>query len=433
MELFAVAILILLNGLFAMSEMALVSSRRVRLQKLVEEGDTTAAAALALNSEPTRFLSTIQIGITSVGILSGIVGEATLARPLAIGLQNMGIEVEASQWTATALVVLLITFLSIVFGELVPKRLAQGSPETIARIVALPMQWLALVAKPFVSLLSATTELILALFPRRAREQPSVTEEEIEAMLVEGSDAGVIEAQEHQMVRNVFRLDDRQISSLMVPRSDVVALDADAPNEENLAIITAADHSRFPVQRGDGRDIVGIVSAKSLLNQLLRGESPDISRAMQTAVFVPETLTGMELLENFRRSSASMVVVMDEYGQAQGIVTEQDVFEAIAGEFKSQHDEDSWAIEREDGSWLLNGLIPIPEMKDSLQLASVPEEDKGRYHTLAGMLMLLLGRLPREGDRINWEEWEFDVVDLDGHRIDKVMARRLSEPGHADA
>jgi len=433
MELFAVALLILLNGVFAMSEMALVSSRRARLQKLVEGGDTSAAAALALNSEPTRFLSTIQIGITSVGIVSGIVGEATLARPLASGLQAMGMETEASQWIATALVVVLVTFLSIVFGELVPKRIAQSSPETIARIVAIPMQWLALLVKPFVTLLSATTELILALFPRQAREQPSVTEEEIEALLEEGSDAGVIEAQEHQMVRNVFRLDDRQIGSLMVPRSEIVVLDADAPSAENLAIIAAADHSRFPVQRSDGRDIVGIVSAKSLLNQFLRGEPPDILKAMQSAVFVPETLTGMELLENFRRSSASMVIVMDEYGQAQGIVTEQDVFEAIAGEFKPQHDEDSWAIERDDGSWLLDGLIPIPEMKDSLQLLSVPEEDKGRYHTLAGMLMLLLGRLPRAGDRINWEQWEFDVVDLDGHRIDKVMARRLSEPGHADA
>ncbi len=433
MEIFAVAFLILLNGLFAMSEMALVSSRKARLQKLVDEGDAAAAAALALNSEPTRFLSTIQIGITSVGVLSGIVGEATLARPLAEGFRQLGMANEPSQWIATGLVVVIITFLSIVFGELVPKRLAQGNPETIARIVAAPMQLLALIVRPFVSLLTSTTELVLAIFPRRIQEQPSVTEEEIEALLEEGSDAGVIEAQEHQMVRNVFRLDDRQITSLMVPRSELVALDAEVPTEDNLAVIAASDHSRFPVLRGDSREIVGIVSAKHLLNQFLRKEAADIQRAMQPAVFVPETLTGMELLENFRASSTSMVVVMDEYGQPQGIVTEQDVFEAIAGEFKPRHADDAWSIQREDGSWLLDGLIPIPELKDLLGLLEVPEEDKGRYHTLAGMLMLLLGRLPHAADQVDWAQWRFEVVDLDGHRIDKVIAKRMTEPGDADA
>ncbi|NDA56470.1 MAG: HlyC/CorC family transporter, partial [Betaproteobacteria bacterium] len=302
MEIFAVAFLIFLNGLFAMSEMALVSSRKARLQKLVDEGDTAAAAALALNNEPTRFLSTIQIGITSVGVLSGIVGEATLAKPLASGFHALGMADEASQWIATGLVVVIITYLSIVFGELVPKRLAQGNPESLARIVAAPITLLALLVGPFVSLLTRTTELVLALFPRKTHEPPSVTEEEIEALLEEGSDAGVIEAQEHQMVRNVFRLDDRQITSLMVPRSEIVALDAALPTEENLSVIAASDHSRFPVLRGDSRDIVGIVSAKHLLNQFLRNESPDIQRAMQAAVFVPETLTGMELLENFRAS-----------------------------------------------------------------------------------------------------------------------------------
>jgi len=433
MEIFAVALLIVLNGLFAMSEMALVSSRKTRLQKLVDEGDASAAAALSLNSEPTRFLSTIQIGITSVGVLSGVVGEATLAKPLAETFFDMGMVQATASWVATATVVVVITFLSIVFGELVPKRLAQGSPETIARFVATPMRFLAVLVRPFVSLLTATTEIVLAVFPKKIQAPPSVTEEEIEALLEEGSDAGVIEAQEHQMVRNVFRLDDRQITSLMVPRSELVALDVELPTEENLAVIAASDHSRFPVLRGDRREIVGIVSAKHLLNQFLRKESPDIQRAMQAAVFVPETLTGMELLENFRASSASMVVVMDEYGQSKGIVTEQDIFEAIAGEFKPQHDDDAWSIQRADGSWLLDGLIPIPELEDLLGLNSVPEEDKGRYHTLAGMVMLLLGRLPRATDQVDWEQWRFEVVDLDGHRIDKVIAKRMTEPGDSDA
>lgn len=245
-------------------------------------------------------------------------------------------------------------------------------------------------------------------------------------MLVEGSAAGVIEKDEHEMVRNVFRLDDRQISSLMVPRADIVCLDINRPGEENLQLMADSDHSRFPVCRGGLDDILGIVSAKQIFNQTLRGGQADLTQKLQPPVYVPESLTGMELLGQFRTSGTQMVFVIDEYGEVQGMITLQDVIESVTGEFVPKNKEDSWAVQREDGSWLLDGLIPLLELKDRLAMRTAPEEDKGRYHTLSGMIMLLLGRLPKTGDAADWEGWHFEVVDIDGKRIDKVLASPLS-------
>lgn len=244
-------------------------------------------------------------------------------------------------------------------------------------------------------------------------------------MLVEGSAAGVIEKNEHDMVRNVFRLDDRQISSLMVPRSEIVWLDINRPLDENLAIITESEHARFPVCRDGLEDIVGILNARQLLGKTLRGTTPSLSEKLQAAVYVPESLTGMELLEHFRSSGTHVVFVVDEYGEVLGMVTLQDLIESVTGEFVPKNKEDAWAVRRDDGSWLLDGLIPLLELKDTLGLKSVPEEDKGRYHTLSGMLMLLLGRLAATGDKLDWEGWTLEVVDLDGKRIDKVLATPL--------
>jgi putative hemolysin len=419
--------LIILNGLFAMSEIALVTARKARLQKLAEEGDRSSMFALRLGEDPTRFLSTIQIGITSIGILNGIVGEAVLAKPLAVWLQSLGADQKLSEIGATALVVVVITYLSIVLGELVPKRLGQMNPEPIARVVARPMLWLAALAKPFVRLLSASTNLCLKLLGARARGSNAVTEEEIHAMLAEGSDAGVIEQHEHAMVRNVFRLDDRQIASLMIPRADIVFLDIDDPIETNLRKVENAVHTRFPVCKGGLHEVLGMISAKQLLKQTIRGEKPVLTDNMQPPVFVPESLTGMELLDNFRSTSMQSALVIDEYGEIQGLVTLRDVLEAITGEFKPRNVEDAWAIQRADGSWLLDGLIPVPELKDRLDLRQVPEEDKGRYNALSGMLMLLLGRVPQTTDVAEWEGWRFEVVDMDGKRVDKVLASRLVE------
>ena len=427
MEILILAALILLNGLFAMSEIALVTARRARLQALVDSGDAGAAAAIALNEHPTRFLSTIQVGITSIGVLSGIVGEAALAEPLARWIDGFKlIEPETARILATALVVVLVTYFSIVFGELVPKRIGQLTPEKIARLVARPIRGLAAIAHPFVRLLSASTEVLLRLLGARTTADTAVTEEEIHAMIEEGSESGVIDEQERAMVRNVFRLDDRQIASLMTPRSDIVYLDLDDGIDENLKKVVDSDHARFPVCRSGLREVVGVVSARQLLKQAVQGEKMSLDTAQQPAVFVPESLTGMELLENFRATSSHVALVVDEYGEVQGLVTPQDLFEAIAGEFKTPSPEDAWAVQRKDGSWLLDGLIPVPELKDRLELERVPEEDYGRYNTLSGMLMLLLGRVPHTADVAEWEGWRFEIVDMDHKRIDKVLATRVA-------
>lgn len=409
-----------------MSEIALVTARRARLQKLADEGDSSAAAAVTLGEDPTRFLSTIQIGITSIGVLNGIVGEAALAAPLAVRLANWGVLSPYDGYIATGLVVVLITYFSIVVGELVPKRIGQSYPEVFARLIARPINFLAVATKPFVLLLSVSTRTLLKLLGVKETSGSPVTEEEIHAMLVEGTTAGVIESHEHTMVRNVFRLDDRQIGSLMVPRGDVVCLDLDEPFEENLRRIEESDHARFPVIRGSMDDIAGVLNARQWLARALRDHNLSlVEQHLQTALYVPETITGMELLDNFRLSDVHMAFVVDEYGEVQGIVTLQDLIEAITGEFHARDPETSWAVQREDGSWLLDGHIPVPELKDRLELSSVPEEDRGRYHTLSGMVMLLTGRLPGITDTVQWEAWKFEVVDMDGKTIDKILATRI--------
>lgn len=435
MEVLFLVALILLNGVFAMSEIALVTARRSRLSRLAEDGDGSAVTALELHDEPTRFLSTVQIGITSIGILSGIVGEAVLADPLALWLQSLGVAQDVSSIVSTALVVVVITYVAIVIGELVPKRVGQLNPEGIALLVARPMQLLSLITRPFVRLLTISTETLLRLLGQRERPGQSVTEEEIHAMLEEGSEAGVIERHEHDMVRNVFRLDDRQIASLMIPRSEITYLDVADSHQQTLDQVTESEHSRFPVCRGGLHEVLGIVNAKQLLNQTLKGGSAELTAMLLPAVFVPETLNGMELLRHFRASGTQMVLVVDEYGEVQGLVTLQDVLEAVTGEFNPRNQEDAWAVQREDGSWLLDGLIPIPEFKDKLELKTTPEEERGRYHTLSGLMMWLLGRVPHTGDIATLDNWRLEVVDLDGKRVDKVLASRaqiVSEPAAGD-
>jgi putative hemolysin len=426
MELAILFGLILLNGLFAMSEIALVTARKSKLQKLADEGDSSASAALRLGEDPTRFMSAIQIGITSIGVLNGIVGESVFAPPVAQFLLAWGVPIAYSGYLATGLVVVLITYFSIVLGELVPKRIGQISPEPLARLMAKPMLALATVTKPFVWLLSSSTNLLLNVllkpFGINSATEQQVTEEEIHAIIEEGSAVGVIEDQERQMLRNVFRLDDRQMSSLMVPRADIVYLDIDLPLDENLKTVSGSPHSRFPVCRGGLQDVLGIASTKLLLSQTLRGLQPDFQAQLAQPLYVPETLNGMELLEQFKASSVHMAFVVDEYGELQGMVTQQDLLEAITGEFKPQRAEDAWAVQRGDGSWLLDGNIPIPELKDLLKLKSVPEEEKQHYHTLAGMLLLEMGRVPQTGELITWEGWKLEVIDMDAKRIDKVLA-----------
>jgi putative hemolysin len=425
MEIFLLFVLILVNGIFAMSEIALVTARRARLQKLAEEGSHGAAVAVKLGEDPTRFLSTIQIGITSIGILNGIVGEAVLARPLSVWFQTLDLAKDRADLAATALAVLIITYFTIVIGELVPKRIGQMRPETIARFAAPTMQWLGVITRPFGKLLTLSTEVLLGLLRLRGKGTNVVTEEEIHSLLEEGSDAGVIDPHEHEMARNVFRLDDRAVVSLMIPRLDLIYLDVEDPVDDNLKKIQESEHSRFPVVAGGWEEILGMASAKLLLGQMLRGEQIDLRANLVPAVFVPETMNGTDLLASFRTSAVHSAIVVDEYGDVQGMVTVHDLIEAITGEFHTSDRSDSWAVRRDDGTWLLDGLLAIPELKDVLELKAVVEEERGRYHTLAGMLMHLLGRVPVETDHVEWEKWRFEIIDMDGQRIDKVLASPL--------
>ena len=424
-DVFFLVLLVLLNGLFAMSEIALITSRRARLQQFKENKTPGAQRAMDLNDDPTKALSTIQVGITSIGILLGIVGESALAGPVSDFLVVVGLGRDTANVVSVVLVVILVTYFSIVVGELVPKRLGQLAPEKIACRVASPIYILSWIAAPFVRLLSSSTRLFLRLFGLRGDEREQVTEEEIHALIDEGEESGVIERVERDMVRNIFRLDDRPIASLMIPRADIEWIDLDDPLEENIEKIKRSHRSRLPVCKGSLDDVKGICTTRTLLQQMMEKGKPNFHENLSKPVYVPESLTGMELLENFRTTDTALALVVDEYGEVQGIVTPRDVLEAIAGEFKPESPADAWVTARADGSYLLDGLIPIPELKDVLGIKHVPEDIPGRYATLAGMMMFLLGRLPQEGDSTVWDGWKFEVVDMDGRRIDKILVMRV--------
>lgn len=434
MDFLLIALLTLLNGVFAMSEMALASSRKARLTAMAESGDRGAAVALSLLEQPTRFLSSVQVGITSIGMLNGIIGEAAFSDNLAHWLRDMGVGPRVAEISATALVVTVITYITIVFGELVPKRIAQLHPESVARWVSRPMNWVAIGAKPFVKLLSFSTQAMLKVLRIDSTGGRSVTEEEIVASLEEGVESGVIEEHEHQMVQNVFRLDERPLTSLMVPRTDVQWLDSGLTVTQALHRAGHGSdngaHSWYPVCRGSLDDVVGVISVGHLLGLNMLG-TDTIETHAQAATFVPETLSGMELLEQFRARSGRMVFVVDEYGVVQGLMTPRDLLEAITGELQPGAQADAWATQREDGSWLLDGVMPVNELKSRLDIDELPEEDRGRYNTLAGLLMSVSGRMPATGERITCAGWTFEVVDLDGKRIDKVLAS-VAAPGTED-
>ncbi len=425
MDFLLIAFLTLLNAVFAMSEMALASSRKARLIAMAESGDKGALAALGLLDKPTHFLSTVQVGITSIGVLNGIIGDAAFSGGLSAWLQGFGVPLRAAEISATALVVTVITYITIVFGELVPKRIGQLYPEATARLVARPMMWVASAAKPFVRLLSFSTQGVLKLLRIDNSAGRAVTEEEITASLEEGVDAGLIEEHEHQMVQNVFLLDDRLLTSLMLPRSDIEWLDASSTLAEAIEQAGATGHSWYPVCRGSLDDVVGVLSVARLLalrGQLDAAAIDRIGAYAAPAAFVPETLTGMELLEQFRAKSTRMVFVVDEYGVVQGLVTPLDMLEAITGELQPGAQVDAWATRRDDGSWLIDGVMPVSELKARLDIRELPEEDKGRYNTVAGLLQSVSGRLLMTADKVDCAGWRFEVIDLDGKRIDKVLA-----------
>ena len=426
MDTLIIIFLTLLNGAFAMSELALASSRKARLSAMAEAGDKGSKTALRLLEDPTQFLSSVQVGITSIGMLNGIVGEAAFSDGLARTLQSWGVTEGTAAVAGTAIVVVVITFITIVFGELVPKRIGQLYPEAVARWVSRPMAFVAKAARPFVWMLSHTTHAILKLLRVDANAVQHVTEEEINASLEEGVDAGLIEEHEHQMVRNVFLLDDRQLTSIMVPHADIEWLDAQETVDSAVQKAWAKGHSWYPVCRDGLDDVVGVIHLPFLLSLQAQGlHNDDIRQHVMPAVFVPETLTGMELLEQFRIRSTRIVFVVDEYGVVQGVVTPLDMLQAITGELSPEQPVDAWAIPKENGSWLVDGGMPVAELKSRFDIDELPDEDKGRYNTVAGLMQTVAGELLGLQQSVECAGWKFEVLALEGRRIDQVLITPL--------
>lgn len=432
MDIFIILGLILLNGVFAMSELAVVSSKRMRLEKLSENGSRGAQAALRLADSPSRFLSTVQVGITLIGIFNGAFGEASLVAKLAPQIASISILAEYAEEIALGIVVVGITFASIVLGELVPKRIAMQHPETVATLIAAPMQWLSRLMAPFVKLLTVTTEFLMRLLGLHQPKDNSVTEEEITGMLKEGTKAGLFEKTEHDIVTRALRLDDQRLASLMTPRTDLEFIDLNDTAEQNLAKIADSPYSRFPVCRGNRSDVIGIVHAGDLFEQAIRENSVsgiDIELVTKPPLFVPETVSAMQLLETLKKHRAELALVVDEYGEIEGMVTLSDVMGALVGDVSVIDDEahEADAVQREDGSWLMDGGISLDRFRELICTeVRFPEESSGGYHTLAGFVITMLGHIPEASEYVEWDGYRFEVVDMDRHRIDRLLVTRLA-------
>jgi putative hemolysin len=420
LELLLILLLVLLNGAFAMSELAIVSARRSRLGALHRRGSVGAGAAMALAEDPQRFLPTVQVGITLVGILAGAFGGARLSETIGQWLAPLPVIGAVATEIGFTLVVVLITYLSLILGELVPKQLALRNPERIAIVVAVPLTLLARVTSPVIWLLSSSSALVLRLFGRHDPTDQAVTEEEVKAVVAEGATSGAIETEERHMIERVLRLADKPIRALMTPRTEIEWIDRTAPPEDVAARLRASNVTRFVVADGRVDNVVGVVAAKDLLDQLLEGAPLSVARALRQARVLPDTLSALDALERLRGDTIGMALVMDEYGSFEGVVTASDLLEAIVGELGAAPATDSTPVLRHDGSLLLEGMMPSDELKARLDLPDLPKE--GTYHTVAGLMLALLQRVPKEGDRIAWAGWRFEIVDMDGRRVDKVLA-----------
>ncbi|NPV06487.1 MAG: HlyC/CorC family transporter [Anaerolineae bacterium] len=418
--------LVLVNGLFAMSEIAIVSVRRARMQQLSEEGDRRAQVVLELAADPNTFLSTIQIGITLVGILAGAYGGATIAPVLATLLAGVPILGRYASAVALTIAVVGTTFLSLVVGELVPKRLALHYAEPISLGIARPMRALSRLVGPAVSLLSGSTEVLTRVFGIRGYAEPPVTEEEIRVLVEQGTIAGIIEEVERDMVERVFRMGERQVDAIMRPRTEVVWLNIEDPTEEVRRVIEESSYSRFPVARESLDEILGIVHVKDLLLQCLAGEPLDLQKALSEPLYIPESMQVFQVLELFKQAGLPIALVVDEYGIFQGLVTLDDILEGIVGEIPERDEiEEPMAVQREDGSWLLDGLLPVDDFKDLFGIEQLPEEEE--YQTLAGFVVAQLGRIPAATDHFQWDKLRLEVMDMDGNRVDKVLVTPVED------
>jgi putative hemolysin len=426
-EILILIILILANGVFSLSEIAVVSARKQRMQQRADSGDSRALVALELAHHPTRFLSTVQIGITLIGILSGAFGGATIAEQLALSLSNYPRLAPYADVIGVAVVVIAIAYLSLVFGELVPKRIALADAERIATRVAPSMQALARFATPVVHLLTSSTEAVYRLVKNKSSQEPAVTEEEVRGMIFEGTRLGVFEEVELEIMERVFRLGDRKVSSMMTYRTEMIWLDIEDSLATNLQVITASGHSRFPVCQGSQDEVLGILHVKDLLARQTAGELTGLRDLLQPPLFIPEAMRILNILEQFRQKKDQIALIVDEYGGIVGLVTLNDVLVAIVGDIPSvEEEQEPQIIHRADGSLLVDGMLSVGELKDLLEMDELPEEDLVGYETLAGLVMAQLGRVPASGDSFQVVNWRFEVVDMDGYRVDKVLLSNLS-------
>ena len=423
MDIGLILILIVINGIFAMSEMALVSSRKTRLQKLSAERKSAANTALKLHAEPSRFLSTVQVGITSVGILSGALGEDALTTPLHEQLMQIPYLAPYADGLALSLTVVLITYFSVVVGELVPKRLALLRPEGIALFVARPMNALAVIASPLVWILSASSNVLLKIMRTNRTPQATVTNEEIKLLMELGSEAGVFHASEGHLVANVLKLDEQRVGAVMTPRQDMFVIDLEDEPAEVMAQIAESDYSRVIICRGSLEHIVGILHRSDLLKVVMSGAEVNIAKTVRPALYVPDSMSLTHLLEFFRESRADFALIVDEYGELEGLVTLSDVLKAIVGDLPSEDDEfDPDIVRREEGSWLVDGGLSIKRFKSVVGIPDdLPGEADNSYNTIGGFILFFLEKIPRVADHFEYADWHFEVVDIDGTRVDKVL------------
>jgi putative hemolysin len=423
--------LILLNGALSMSELALVSARRMRLEKLAADGNRGAQVALNLADQPSRFLSTVQVGITLISIFNGAYGEASVAARLSRRLADAGVEAALAQELALVIVVVLITLASILFGELVPKRIALQYPETMAVLAARPLAALSWLMSPFGRALALATDFIAHLLGMRGQRDETPTEEEISGMIREGSEAGVLEKTEADIVSRALRLDDRHLKTLMTPRVDLELIDLAAPLEANLARIAASPYSRFPVYRVDRSQILGVIHARDLFSQAVDARSLhaiDLAAAIKPVLYVPDSVSAMDVLELFQQNRAELALVVDEYGDIHGMVTLTDVMTALVGDVPAAGaPQDDEAVRRDDGSWSVDGGLSMDRFRELFATGLLfPDEGDGHYHTLAGFVLYQLGYIPRQGEIIEWSGFRFEVVDMDGNRIDRLLVARMT-------
>jgi putative hemolysin len=423
LELAVVLILILLNGVLAMAELAIVSSRRARLQALIDRDVHGSRRAMALATDPGRFLSTVQTGITMVGVLSGAFSGATLGARLSEGLAALGLPHTAADAVGVGAVVALITYVSLIVGELVPKQIALRDPEAIAVRAAPAMTLLARIGAPVVWLLDASGDAVLRMLGYHAEPERRVTEEEVRILIAEAETAGVLEPGERAIISGVMRLGDRPVRAVMTPRLDVEMLDLSVSAEEIRAQLLATHHSRLPVYSESPEEMIGVVQAKDLLDAYLRGETPDVRAHVRNAPIIPDTVDALDAVTIMRKAGTHMALVHDEYGHFEGVVTNADVLDAIVGTPQAGHGQpEPDAVQRDDGSWLISGSMAAEPMAELLAIDLPPER---KYETAAGFTLSLLGHLPEVGEAVDAFGWRFEIVDLDGRRIDKLLVKRI--------